>query len=101
MLYFCSVIKQQTNLKPCKMKTTNIKLTAVSSEEMLNNNSDNQYNPRVWTESVKRFLKYEKCQFYFVPKDEHFSYNRFYVSYIADGLYFFSQWNAFFSSLTS
>ncbi len=83
------------------MKTTNIKLTAVSIEDMLNDQINNQYNPSTWIESVKRFSKYEKCQFYLVPKDEHFSYNRFFVSYIADGLYFFSQWSAFSSSITS
>ncbi len=88
-------------LKLGKMKSTNIKLTAVSSEEMLNNKIDNQYNPSVWTEKVKRYLTYDKCQFYLVPKDEHFSYNRFYVSYIADGIYFFSQWSAFSSGISS
>lgn len=83
------------------MKNTNIKLTAVSIEEMLNDKDNASYNPSTWKESVMRYAKYPKCQFYIVPKDEHFSYDRFYVSYVADGIYFFSGWSAFSASLTS
>lgn len=83
------------------MKTTNIKLTAISIEDILNDVKNASYNPSVWKEKVKRFSKYPKCQFYITPKDEHFSYDRFYVCYVADGIYFFSEWSAFSSSLTS
>ncbi len=83
------------------MKTTNIKLKTVSLEEMLNDKENASYNPSTWKEKVMSYAKYPKCQFYIVPKDECFSYDRFYVSYVADGIYFFSRWSAFSSSITS
>ncbi len=83
------------------MKNTNIKLKAVSIEEMLADADNASYNPSAWKDRVNDYAKYPKCQFYIQPKDEQFSYDRFYVSYIADGIYFFSRWSAFSASLTS
>lgn len=83
------------------MKTTNIKLNAVSIAQMLNDSDNASYNPSVWAENVNRYAKYPKCQFYIQPKDECCSYDRFYVSYVADGIYFFSKWSGFSAGLTS
>lgn len=83
------------------MKNTSIKLTNVSIEEMLNDKENSSYNPSTWIQAVKSYAKYEKCQFYIQPKDECFTYNRFYVSYVADGIYFFSRWSAFSASLSN
>lgn len=83
------------------MKNTSIKLTNVSIEEMLNDKENSAYNVSTWVQAVKSYAKFEKCQFYIQPKDECFTYNRFYVSYVADGIYFFSRWNAFSAGLSS
>jgi len=83
------------------METTNIKLISRSIDETLNDKNNSGYNPSTWKESVMRYAKYPKCQFYIEPKDELFSYDRFYVSYVADGIYFFKDWSAFSASITS
>lgn len=83
------------------MKNTQIKLTPVSIETMLNDKENSSYNVSVWNEKVNSYSKYAKCQFYLVPKDECFTYDRFYVSYVADGIYFFSKWSAFSSCISS
>lgn len=81
---------------------TSIKLKPISIDEMLNNKEDSSYNVSTWKNSVNRYAKYDKCQFYTVPKEPGvFDYNRFYVSYVAEGIYFFKEWRAFSSSLTS
>jgi len=79
---------------------TNLKVTKISTEDMLNH-SDQEYNPKVWKESITRYMGYTKCQFYFIAPDGIYSYTRFFVSYIADGIYFFSNFSAYSGSLTN
>jgi hypothetical protein len=78
---------------------TNLKVTKVSLDEMMTR-PEKEYNPAIWEAKVKRMFTYPKIQFYVIEKDNVFQYARFYASYIADGIYFFSEWNAFMASLT-
>lgn len=84
------------------MKHTGIKVTEVSIETMLNDKENSAYNPSVWAQRVKDFAKYKNVKFYIRPKDEIFSYDKFFVSYtIEEGLNFLSEWSAFHSSITN
>lgn len=79
---------------------TSLVIAPISVEEMLNR-PEQEYNPQIWKEKVKRFSTYDKCQFYVIEPDEHYSYARFYASYVGDGIYFFSEFNAFHSCLSN
>lgn len=82
------------------MKNTGIKITKRTIEEMLNDTDNASYNPATWKERVLAYAKYKNVQFYIRPKDQVFSYDRFYVSYeIPEGLYLFGQWSAFHSCI--
>ena len=72
-------------------------LKKVTLDEMLAH-PDKEYNPSVWLEKMSN---YPKCQFYLIPPDDIYSYTRFYVSYIADGIYFFSNFSAYSGTLTN
>lgn len=80
------------------MKTI-LKVSKISKEDMLNH-IDQGYNPSVWDEKIKSYLKYRNVQFYTREKSDGYNYMRFYVSYIVDGLYIFKQFNAYHSVLS-
>lgn len=77
----------------------NMKLQRLTIEQMLNHDAKS-YNQSVWTEKVNRYAAFPKIQFYVIPKDEVYSYDRFFASYVADGIYFFNSFG-YSSSLTS
>ena len=77
-----------------------MKLTAITVDQMLNNEAK-EYNVTEWTKKVNRFATFPNCQFYIVPKDEVFSYDRFYVTYkIPEGINLLASFG-YSSSLTN
>ena len=81
---------------------TNLKVTKITVEEMLLR-PEKAYNPSIWEKRVKDYAAYPKCQFYVIEKDgtKNYDYARFFCSYIADGLYFFSDFSAFSSGISN
>jgi len=83
-----------------KMKT-NLKLQTITVKEMLNR-SESGYNPQIWKERINSMTKYAKLQFYVIEADEKvWKYARFFASYVADGIYFFSDWSAYSSGISN
>jgi hypothetical protein len=83
-----------------KMEKTNLILTRIPVPEMLLR-PEQAYNPSIWKERVNSLAKYDRCQFYVIEPGDGFSYARFFASYVADGIYFFTNWSAFSSGLTN
>lgn len=82
------------------MKSTNIKVTELTNEEMLNH-SDNAYNKSVWIERVNRMIEMG-AKFYECKPDAVFSYSRFFTTYtISEGLNFLSSFSPYSAGLTS
>jgi hypothetical protein len=59
------------------MKANATRMTA----EAVKQHSKREYNPRVWEETVDRYLKYDKVEFYLLDRDKHKSYDEFFVIY--------------------
>ena len=78
------------NIDKDSLIKTNIFVKEVSVEDMLNDKDAASYNPSIWKNKVNQYSKYEKCQFYKAEKSKGFEYERFFVSYISDGIYFFN-----------
>lgn len=81
-------------------KTVLTDLIPMSVEDMLKD-SMRDYNPQEYEKSINRFCKYEEIQFYKKPSGQGYGYDRFFVTYVADGIRFFSSFNAYSSSITS
>lgn len=80
---------------------TNLKVSKITVDEMLNR-SERDYNPQVWRERINSMTKYDKLQFYVIEADEKvYKYARFFASYVADGIYFFSDWSAYSSGISN
>ena len=79
---------------------TDLKLTKISVEDLLNH-PDKEYNITEWENKINRIKFYPKCQFYFIAPNEVYSYTRFFVSYVAEGIYFFSNFDAYSSILSN
>lgn len=79
---------------------TNLFVTRISVEEMLNR-SEKSYNPKEWERKVNSYALLPKAQFYVAEKNDAYQYARFYISYIFNGIYFFSEFHGFMSSLSS
>ncbi len=84
------------------MKTTGIKVTEVSAQDMLNNESEAAYNQTEWKNGVTKMAQLKNIKFYEGEKNEHYKYARFFVSYtLPEGLNIFTSWNPFSSMLTN
>jgi len=83
------------------METTILKVVKLTIEQILNRIEDKEYNPKEWDKSVNRYAKYPKCQFYVIEPGNGYSYPRFFASYIADGIYFFSTFSPFGGGITN
>ncbi|MEI6752364.1 MAG: hypothetical protein WCK78_04280 [Paludibacter sp.] len=79
---------------------TGLKLTKISVEEMLLR-KEQAYNPKVWKQAIQRYSEYPKCQFYLIEPEKNYSYTRFFVSYVCQGIYFFSDFSAFSACLSN
>ena len=64
-------------------------------------NPAKEYNEKEWINSINRMQKYDKVQFYVIPKCKVWGYDRFFCSYVADGIHFFSSFSAYSSSITN
>lgn len=82
------------------LQETKIFVTEISVEDMLVR-EEKAYNPSIWKDRVLGYEKYEKLQFYVCEKGNGCDYTRFFVSYIINGIYFFSEFSAFSASLTN
>lgn len=83
------------------MIQTSLVVQKISVEDLLKH-EDQEYNPAIWKTQVERYATFPKIQFYIIPKDgKIFSYNRFYASYVADGIYFFNRFSPFCASITN
>lgn len=49
--------------------------------EAVKQHSKREYNPRLWEETVDRYMKYSNVEFYLLDRDEHKSYDEFFVIY--------------------
>lgn len=64
-------------------------LTPLTIDEMLNHPAK-EYNPKIWKDNIALYAKGE-YQFYVIPANEIYSYDRFFVTYqIEAGIIFFS-----------
>lgn len=83
------------------MKATGLQVTKISVGEMLNR-EEKSYNSQVWKGRVTDMTKYDKLQFYVIEADgKVYRYARFFASYVADGIYFFTDWSAYSAGLTN
>lgn len=69
-----------------------IQAIRVTEQEIRSAEQQEWYNQGVWDKAVDGFTKYNDVQFYKMFKDEHFTYDRYYVAYtLPTGLKLFNQ----------
>jgi len=77
-----------------------LKVSPISVADMLQR-KEKEYNASIWEAKVQSMSRYDKCQFYVKEPGEGYDYARFYVTYVAEGIYFFSNFSAFSSSISN
>ena len=74
------------------MKKTKLVLEPITFEELFNH-PDKEYNAQVWEEYCNNYCKSDDVKLYKISPDKVWGYTRFFKTYKADGINFFTQFS--------